>query len=126
MLAMKGQILHFSKYVQGHQLGETLLRGLENASFSLVPYLDAMNRRHVVVELPSNVLFDFGYVYIHEEGISESQGKARGHHHWRFIKEGCDMLKEKMVTMEDGGEVSSLEPSFKTHRLAIGSSSCGF
>ena len=36
------------------------------------------------------------------------------------------MLKEKMVTMEDGGEVSSLEPSSKTRKLVIGSSSCGF
>ena len=99
---------------------------MENAIFALVPYLDAMNRRHVVVELPSNVMLDFGYIYIHEEWISESQGKARTHHHWHFIKEGCDMLKEKMVMMGDGGEVSSLELSSKTRKLVIGSSSCGF
>ena len=75
MLAMRGQILHFSKYVQGHQLGETLLRGLENASFSLVPYLDAMNRRHVVVELPSNLLFDFGMYISMKKGYQKAKAR---------------------------------------------------
>ena len=126
MLAMRGQVLHFAKYVQNPQLGEALLRGLENASCSTVPYLDAMNRKHIVLDVPSDLLFDFGYVYIHEDEVPESQAKARAHHHWRFIKEGCDMLKGQMVIMRDGGGVSSMEPSSKTRRLGSGlaSSSC--
>ena len=123
MLAMRGQVLYFAKYVQNPQLGETILRGLENASCLVVPYLDAMNRKHVVLDVPSDILFDFGYVYIHEDDVQESQAKARAHHHWRFIKEGCDILKSQMVIMGDGGGVSSVEPSSKTRRIGSGSAS---
>ena len=38
MLAMRGQVLHFAMYMQSPQLGEALLKGLENASCSMVPY----------------------------------------------------------------------------------------
>ena len=102
MLAMRGQVLHFAKYVQNPQLGKALLRGLENASCLVVPCLDAMNRKHVVLDVPLD-LFDFGYVYIHEDEVPKSQAKARAHHHWRFIKEGCDILKGQMVIMRDWG-----------------------
>ena len=56
-----------------------------------------------VLDVPSDILFDFGYVYIHEDEVPESQAKARAHHHWRFIKQGCDILKGQMVIMGDGG-----------------------
>ena len=93
MLVMRGQVLLFAKHVQNPELGEALLRGLENASCSVVPYLDAMNCKTIVLNVPSHILFDFGHVYIHEDEVPKSQAKARVHHHWHFIKEGCDMLK---------------------------------
>ena len=120
MLVKRGQVLQFSKYVQCPHLGEALLKGLEKASFSLIPYLDAMNRRHVVVDVPSDAALDFGYVYIHEEGVPESQAKARGHHNWSFIKEGCDRLKGVVLNIGDEGNVSFLEPSSKTRRTEFG------
>ena len=69
----------------------------------MVPYLDAMNLKHVVLDVPLEVLFEFGYVYVCEVEVTESQAKAPAHHHWCFIKEGCEMLKSQMVVMGDGG-----------------------
>jgi hypothetical protein len=69
------------------------LVGLQHASFSIVPTLDAKNLRHVIIDIILDTVLKSGYVYIHEEGVIESQAKARGHHHWRFIKEGCEIFK---------------------------------
>ena len=116
MLAIRGQVLHFAKYVECPQLGEVLLVGLEHASLSIVPTLDAMNRRHIILEVISNAMLDFGYVYIHEDGVPESQAKARGYHHWRFIKESCKILKNRIVHIEGAGGLVAMEPASKSRR----------
>ena len=117
MLAIRGQVLHFAKYVECSQLGEAILVGLEHASFSIVPTLDAMNRRHVIIDVISDTVLEFGYVYIHEDGVTESQAKARGHHHWRFIKEGCEILKGRPVDIAGNTSATCMEPSSKSRRM---------
>ena len=74
-------------------IGGNNIEGVRECKLFNGSILDAMNRKHVVLDVPSDILFDFGYVYIHEDEVLESQAKAQAHHHWHFIKEGCDMLK---------------------------------
>ena len=41
--------------------------------------------------------FSFGYVYIHEDALSDGQAKSRAHHHWKFIKENPKTFKFPMA-----------------------------
>ena len=47
-------------------IGGNNIEGVRECKLFNGSILDAMNRKHVVLDVPSDILFDFGYVYIHE------------------------------------------------------------
>ena len=46
-----------------------------------------MGIRHVVLSITNNGLQDIGYLYIHEDKVSEANASANGHYHWQFIRQ---------------------------------------
>ena len=59
--------------------------------------MDGAGRRHIIISLVVPEVFSFGYVYIHEDTLSDGQAKARAHHHWKFIKENSQTFKIPMA-----------------------------
>jgi hypothetical protein len=57
---------------------------ITTATFILEP--DTMGIRHVVLSLPSCDLHDTGYLYIHDDKVSETNASANGHYHCHFIR----------------------------------------
>ena len=84
---------------------------------SLIQTLDAMARRDFVVHVPTIMFFHIGYLYINEDSLSEGQAKARGHHHYKFVREGCDALSFSMNTLSSTWMSGNVEPTSNTRRL---------
>mgnify|MGYP000005148754 FL=1 len=99
------------------ELDIELQKNVDHVTVSVIRTLDAMGRRHFVVHVPTTMFFDIGYLYIHEDGLSEGQAKARGHHHYRFVREGCDALNINMNSLSSTGLSGNVEPTSKTRRL---------
>ena len=115
-LAVRQQTLHFAKYVNCDNFGETLLRGLEGATMQLLPVSDVMGRRQVVVALDSNILRNCGYTYIHEDGLLEGQVVAKAHHHYRMVRDAIPL--SGLISGEQDGNEVTLEPLMKNRKMA--------
>ena len=88
------------------------------AMLEIIKNVDGAGRRHMLSPFLPFETFSFGYVYIHEDALSDGQAKARGHHHWRFIKEGSSMLRSCVKEIMDTEATHKREPQQKTRRIA--------
>ena len=91
-----------------------LMQGLERPQMMAVPNLDVMGRRHIDVIVDSTQMFAFGYIYVHEETITEAQAMARAHQHWRILS---DTLGFDKIQNGDSETFASQGPSSKPRRL---------
>ena len=48
---------------------------------------------HVVLSLTNGGIQDIGYLYIHEDKVSEANVSANRHYHWRFIRQKLRSLQ---------------------------------
>ena len=46
-----------------------------------------------------------GYLYIHEESLSEAYTTSKGHYHWRFVRDRMNLQGKLHVVARVGGEV---------------------
>ena len=80
------------------------------AMIEIIKDADGAGRRHMLISISTLETFSFGYVYIHEDALSYGQGKAKGNHHWRFIKEGSSMLRSYVKEIMDSEARHQKEP----------------
>ena len=67
------QTLHFVKHFNCENFGKVLLKGLEATIVHILPLIDVMGARLVVVFLDSRTLSHCGYTYIHEMGYRKAK-----------------------------------------------------
>ena len=113
-LAIRTQSIFFSQFVGCKEMQIMLMQGIEKPQMVAVPNLDVMGRRHIVVIIDSTKMFTFGYIYIHEENITEAQALARAHQHWRILKDSLGIDKVQIGELET---LASQGPSSKARRL---------
>ena len=113
-LAIRTQAIFFSQFVGCKEMQMMLMQGLEKPEMMAVPNLDVMGRRHIAIIIDSTKMFAFGYIYIHEETITEAQAMARAHQHWRILS---DTLGFDKIQNGDSETCASQGPSSKARRL---------
>ena len=82
----------------------------------LLPLIDAMRRRQVVVSLYSHTLPNCGYTNIHEVGLSEGQTLARAHHHFGIVHDALPL--PCLISGQKDGNGFIPEPLEKNMKLA--------
>ena len=59
---------------------------------------------------------EIGYVHIHEDDVNKAHVKGRAHHHYHFISEGCEVLKNHLRDLAEMDVHIFGEPSSKSLR----------
>ena len=118
MNSLQRQVLYFARYIKYSKVLAVLKNYWQMAMIEIIKDVDGAGRRHMVISISAPKTFSFGYVYIHEDALSDGQAKARGHHHWRFIKEGSSMLRSCVKEIMDTEATHKREPQQKTRRIA--------
>ena len=106
----------FSNFLGSQQLSELLVKGWSTSKVSVIPEPDYEGTRHVILTITNCGLQDQGYLYIHEDRLSEAHVFAKGHYHWRFIRDR--MQPSGGFQGEPSSTSPQSEPNLKLRKLA--------
>ena len=81
------QITFFSRFLGSPELLELVEKLWITGTTSFLLEPNNMGIRHVVLSLTNIGIQDIGYLYLHEDKVSEANASANGDYHWRFISQ---------------------------------------
>ena len=102
------QIMFFSEFLGLKQVSQIVAKAWLSSAVSFIPEIDNDGTRHVVLSIINCGFSESGYLYIHDEQMSEANALAKGHYHWRFIRDR--MIFNEVLPSEsvDGRQIIEL------------------
>ena len=80
---------------------------------------DSNGIMHLVLIIPNSNISEGGYLYIHNERLSEGLVAATGHYHWRYVRSRLDLSNSVILEQTESPKEDSSphsEPNLKLRR----------
>ena len=116
--ALQKKVFYFAHYLKSEKLLKVIQHAWHSVIVEVIQSLDGASPRHVVITLLSTARLNQEYKYVHEDGLSKGQAKAKGIHHLGFIREGSLVIKACIKDILDVETPHGQEPTLNVRRLA--------
>ena len=112
----------FPRYTGSQAIINYIQIAWHEGKVSFLEEVDQTGIRRMIALFRGNFTENFGYLYMHEDDLSEAHIKAKSHYLWRFIKEKCELEKSRAhheVDSSQGEPTSEVRRTTKTCSLRL-------
>ena len=85
------QMRFFSEYTGNQNIINVVEKSWATAKGFFIDEPDSNGIMHLVLIIPNSNISEGGYLYIHNERLSEGLVAATGHYHWRYVRSRLDL-----------------------------------